>query len=102
MNPLKPEGSKIAAINDPLDTVRAVMVEDPKTVRGMIAERDEKFCDRCLDPKHTIAGIVFFMDAPSKILAHLGRNDWALCADCLDSLKRRGAEALTSSRSWGN
>ena len=102
MSASKQEGCNIASIENPGSTVRAIMVEDPKTIRGMIAERSEKFCDRCLNPAHSIAGIVFFMEVPSKVLAHLGRNDWALCAGCLDSLKRRGAEALSSVRDLGN
>lgn len=88
------------AIDKPDSTVRAIMVEDPDTVQGMIAERAGKICDRCFDPNRTVAGIVFFMDAPSEVLAHLRRNDWALCTNCLDALKQRGAQALTPKRDW--
>ncbi len=100
MSSSRPDRINHMAIDKTDSTVRVIMVEDQETVLGMITERDGKFCDRCFDPTKAIAAIVFFMNAPSEVLSHLRRNDWALCTKCLDSLKQRGAQALTPKRAW--
>jgi hypothetical protein len=81
-------------VNDSADyneIVRAILVEEASLVRSMLREGASAICDRCLDPLRAIEGIVIFYPVSASLLTHLGKNEWALCSICLNSLKEIGS-----------
>jgi hypothetical protein len=77
--------------NDDNGFVRAIVVEEPETVRRMLEERESETCDRCREPRGRIEGIAFFRPMSPSLLKRMGRSDWALCSSCLNSLKKHGS-----------
>jgi hypothetical protein len=70
--------------------VKAIVVEEASLVRRVIEESESEICNRCLDPRRAIAGIVVFRASSLDMIMRLGGNDWVLCATCLNSLKEYG------------
>lgn len=75
--------------------VRAIVVEDASLVRRLVEESASEICDRCLDPRRAIAGIVVFRANSLDVLIRLGSDDWALCLACLNSLKEYGSPDIS-------
>ena len=84
-------GRESCLANDDNGFVKAIVVEEPEIVRQMLEERESTTCDRCLDPRGPIEGIAFFRSKSPSVLKRIGRNDWALCSRCLNSLKKHGS-----------
>jgi hypothetical protein len=93
-------GRENGMADDRHGVVGATVVEEASLVRRMLEESQRALCDRCLDPRRAIAGIVLFRPTSLEMLRRLARSNWALCSSCLSALKEKGSLQVGHIGNW--